>query len=117
VEAVVSWVSAQSNWHETLLIVTGDHETGCLWGPGSNPSWQPLVNHGIGTAPGMQFNSTNHTNSLIALYAQGDGVSIFSSKIIGDDPQWGAYLEYPSIAQVIFTLVNQPMFILPIITR
>ena len=37
VEAVVEWVSRNSNWGETLVIVTGDHETGYLAGPGSDP--------------------------------------------------------------------------------
>ena len=30
VQAVVKWVKVNSNWGETLLIVTGDHETGYL---------------------------------------------------------------------------------------
>ena len=35
VEAVLDWVQTNSNWGETLLIVTGDHETGYLTGPDS----------------------------------------------------------------------------------
>ena len=33
VDAVVAWVEARSSWSETLVIVTGDHETGYRWGP------------------------------------------------------------------------------------
>ncbi len=44
VQAVVDWVQKNSNWGETLLIVTSDHETGYLTGPGSDPSWMPLIN-------------------------------------------------------------------------
>ena len=35
VAAVDRWVRRNSDWGETLVIVTGDHETGYLWGPGS----------------------------------------------------------------------------------
>ncbi len=79
VSAVVDWVNANSNWGETLLIVTGDHETGYLWGPGSNPTWEPLVNNGADMMPGMAFNSGNHTNSLVHLYAKGDDARLFNS--------------------------------------
>ncbi len=54
VEAVVEWVEKNSNWGETLVIVTGDHETGYLTGPGSDPAWMPLVNNGAGYLPGME---------------------------------------------------------------
>ncbi len=37
VAAVVEWVEMNSSWAETILIVTGDHETGYLTGPGSGP--------------------------------------------------------------------------------
>ena len=34
-QAVVDWVNVNDpTWSETLVIVTGDHETGDLWGPG-----------------------------------------------------------------------------------
>ena len=45
VEAVLDWVQTNSNWGETLLIVTGDHETGYLTGPGSGQF--PRVPSGI----------------------------------------------------------------------
>ncbi len=37
VSAVIEWVDTQSSWNDTLLIVTGDHETGYLTGAGSGP--------------------------------------------------------------------------------
>ena len=77
VEAVVDWVQKNSNWGETLLIVTGDHETGYLWGPGSSLTWTPIVNNGAGNLPGMQWNSPNHTNSLMILSAKGDAARLF----------------------------------------
>jgi alkaline phosphatase len=35
VEAVAAWIEKNSSWDDTLLIVTADHETGYLNGPGS----------------------------------------------------------------------------------
>lgn len=110
-KAVVEWVEANSNWAETLVIVTGDHETGYLTGPDSGvkeegPVWNPLVNKGRGRIPGMQWNSGGHTNSLIPFYANGpqDVLSLFLSRANGFDPIRGAYLDNTSIASVIFYL-------------
>ena len=53
VDAVLAWVEANSNWGETLLIVTGDHETGYLTGPMdvANPAWSAVINNGAGRCP------------------------------------------------------------------
>lgn len=118
VEAVVNWVETNSNWHETLLIVTGDHETGYLWGPGSNPTWNPLVNHGAKVMPGMQFNALNHTNSLIRLYARGDEARWFNNHVVGTDPMRGNYVDNTSIAWVIFKVLGYEYYTwLPLISK
>lgn len=36
VAAVIDWVETYSNWEDTLLIVTSDHETGGIWGEGTD---------------------------------------------------------------------------------
>jgi alkaline phosphatase len=108
VEAVVDWVETNSNWGETLLIVTGDHETGYLWGPGSDPTWQPVANNGAGVMPGMQFNSPNHTNSLIRMYAKGDVGRLFRTMVVGVDPVRGKYVDNTSIADVVFAALGTP---------
>jgi alkaline phosphatase len=117
VEAVVSWVETNSNWDETLLIVTADHETGYLWGIGSNPTWQPLVNNGMGIVPTMQFYSPNHTNSLIGIYAKGGDAHWFTSMIAGTDPVRGDYVDNTSIAQVIFKVLRPYNLFMPVIER
>lgn len=72
VQTVVDWVEANSSWDETLLILTADHETGMLWGPDSDTvAFQPLVDNGPGTMPGLHYNSGKHTNSLVPLYVRG----------------------------------------------
>jgi alkaline phosphatase len=102
VEAVVDWVQKNSNWGETLLIITGDHETGYLWGPGSNPAWNPIVNNGAGNLPGMQWNSPNHTNSLMILSAKCDAARLFRPYATKFDPVRGAYIDNTDVAKVVF---------------
>jgi alkaline phosphatase len=102
VEAVVDWVQKNSNWGETLLIVTGDHETGYLWGPGSDPAWMPIVNNGAGNMPSMQWNSPEHTNSLMVLSAKGDAARMFSRYADQYDPVRGWYLDNTEVADLVF---------------
>jgi alkaline phosphatase len=109
VDAVIAWVQANSNWGETLLIVTGDHETGYLTGPmdPANPTWTPVVNNGAGQLPGMQWNSGDHTNQLIPFFAKGDEGRWFNRAADQSDPQQGAYIDNTEIAQVIFHLLQR----------
>jgi alkaline phosphatase len=107
VEAVMDWVQKNSNWGETLLIVTGDHETGYLTGPDSGqfaegPVWNPIVNNGAGVLPGMEWHSPNHTNSLMILSAKGDAARMFSRYATGFDPVYGRYVDNTDIAKVVF---------------
>jgi alkaline phosphatase len=101
VEAVVSWIRKNSSWNETLLIVTGDHECGYLYGPESNPTWEPLVNNGKGVVPGMTWYSDKHTNQLIPFFAKGIGAGVFQSRLVGVDPVYGPYIDNTSIGEVL----------------
>jgi len=105
-EAVVDWVKKNSNWGETLLLVTGDHETGYLTGPGSDPDWMPLVNNGAGNLPGMQWNSGSHTNSLIPFFAKGAAARFFKGCADGYDPVHRRYIDNTDIAGVIFKVME-----------
>jgi len=81
VQAVVDWVEAESGWHETLVIVTAARETGHLQGPGSGghpPTWNPIVNHGAGVLPGMEWNYQWGTNALVPFYAKGAAAEAFA---------------------------------------
>lgn len=110
VEAVVQWVRRNSNWGETIVIVTGDHECGYLTGPGSGggttPVWNPLVNNGKGRLPGMQWDSGGHTNSLIPFFAKGLTASLFRRAATGHDPIRGRYLDNTSIADLTFDILG-----------
>lgn len=111
IEAVVEWVGWNSNWGETLVIVTGDHETGYLTGPDSGvglygPAWKALINNGIGNLPGMEWHSGSHTNSLIPFYAKGRGAKLFRLRANSHDPVRGYYIDNTDIAKVIFELLE-----------
>jgi alkaline phosphatase len=91
VKNVLQWVRRKSNWGETLLIVTSDHETGYLYGPGSgadistNPVWYDIINNGRKNLPGMDWFSTGHTNSLVPFFAKGRYARQF---------RWASYRNY-----------------------
>ncbi len=102
VEAVDDWVRKNSNWGETLLIVTADHETGYLTGPGSDPDWMPIVNNGAGVLPGMEWHYDGHTNSLTVLSAKGDAARMFSRYADEYDPVRGRYLDNTELSWVLF---------------
>jgi alkaline phosphatase len=106
VEAVTDWVKHNSNWQETVVIVTADHETGYLTGPGSNPGWKPLINEGKGKLPGRQWNSKGHTNSLVPLFAKGGGLERLRAYADKVDPVRGSYLDNTNIAQFMFGLLK-----------
>jgi alkaline phosphatase len=103
VSEVIAWIEAHSNWDETLLIVTADHETGYLLGNGSGyPAvFNPLTNNGAGRLPGMWFYSGSHTNSLVPLFAKGIGAVWFNTFAVGSDPVRGAYTDNTDVARVI----------------
>ena len=108
VDAVIAWVQKYSNWNETLLIVTGDHETGNLWGPGSGivngvAHYTPVVNNGKGNVPGVQWNSGEHTNQLDPALCQGRCRPVCSRPMCAaSDPVRGAYIDNTDLADLLF---------------
>jgi alkaline phosphatase len=116
-EAVVSWIETFSSWSETLLIVTADHECGCLWGPGAGAATFPgIVNNGAGTLPGAVYYSGSHTNQLVPLYARGAGSDLFAAYVDGIDAaaalQWGfsgQYIDNTDIFSVMYAAATSPV--------
>jgi alkaline phosphatase len=94
-------VNTHSNWNETLVIVTGDHETGFLWG---EDPFTPVVDRGIGNLPIMKFNSPDHTNSLIPFFAKGAGSELYHNFADEQDSVRGSYIQNSEIPQLIHLL-------------
>lgn len=102
VEVVVQWVEGSSNWEETLVVITSDHETGLLWGPDSDKEpFQPLVDNGPGRLPGMMYHSKQHTNSLVPMFARGSGAELLDTLIVGKDPVYGPYVDNTGVAKAV----------------
>ncbi len=104
VEAVCEWVEQNSSWSQTMLVVTGDHETGYLTGTAG--VYDEVVNNGAGIMPTMAWNSGNHTNQLIPFFAKGAGAEIFKKLADQVDPVRGKYLDNTEIVTAINALIN-----------
>ena len=114
VDEACKWVEKNSSWNETLFIVTADHETGYLVGPGSNNGetnnttelWKPIKNNGKGKMPSVEWFSKDHTNSLVPFYAKGKGSTKFLEVIKGYDDIRGNYIDNSDIGNVIEQLLK-----------
>jgi len=111
VEAVINWVNSNSNWNESLLIVTADHECGYLTGPDSGdkankPIWNEIANKSRGKLPGMEWHSRDHTNALVPFYANGCGTNLFKDAAVNTDSVRGPYIDNADIAKIVFKLLE-----------
>ena len=104
VDSVIEWVNTNSSWGETLLIVTGDHETGFL--SGSEGKLSPVINNGAGAEPSVFWNSGNHTNQLVPLYAKGQGADLIKKYADEKDPVLGSYTDNSELFPVILDLLK-----------
>ncbi len=109
VEAACEWVDKNSSWDETLIVVTADHETGYLAGPGSfsdsaqtiSEKWKPIINNGKNQLPGVEWHSKSHTNLLVPLFAKGSGAELFLDRLKGIDPVYGNFIDNTDIGQIL----------------
>jgi alkaline phosphatase len=110
IEAACNWVEENSSWDETLIIVTADHETGYLMGPGSNKEnsgkIEPIINNGKGELPSVEWFSKHHTNSLVPFYANGFGSDKFLNAIKGKDSLYGNYIDNTDVGNVVSSLLE-----------
>jgi len=114
IEAVCAWIETKSSWEQTLVLVTGDHETGYLTGPNANPRvenislsrdiiWPGLENNGKDKLPGAEWHTHGHTNSLIPFFSKGIHSDIFLEYADKNDPVRGKYLDNTAIGKVLLS--------------
>jgi alkaline phosphatase len=123
VDAAIAWVETNSSWDETLIVVTGDHETGFLWGPGVDPqdesTWfAPVVDNGAGNVPGFYYysapeddwqaptGSAGHTNMAVPFFVRGAGAGHVLSFADETDPVVGDYLDNTELGLACFDLLT-----------
>jgi alkaline phosphatase len=122
VEAVANWVETHSSWDQTLLIITADHESGCLWGPDSGDDvFGTVINNGAHVLPGAIYYTGAHTNQLVPLYARGVGSELFASKVKGTDGTAavtygfsGQYVDNTDVFQVMNAAATAPFVCDPV---
>ena len=109
VQAVVDWVSINSNWNETLLLVTTDHGTGQPYGPDSaTVAFDPIGNNGAGNMPGVRWESSQHDNELVPLYARGVGADLLQGLLDGTDPIRDAFVDNTDVYGVMYAVMPEP---------
>ena len=111
VQTVWDWVEENSNWSETLLVVTADHETGCLALSEPNALSEesmssPYMDRFGGMLPDMRWGSTGHTNSFVPLLAQGAGATLFYGLTNDVDPIRGSFLDNTALSEVILRVIR-----------
>lgn len=106
VDATIRWVEKNSSWKETLVIVTADHETGYLTGPGANPNWTAMSGK-RGELPAVTWQSGNHSNQLVPVYARGKGADMLYRMATKTDPVRGRYLDNTDLAKHHFAMLKK----------
>ncbi|MFA5293494.1 MAG: alkaline phosphatase [Phycisphaerae bacterium] len=107
-DAVINWVETKSDWDNTLVIITADHQTGYLTGPKSDKNKATVVkNSGKRKMPKMKWHSHDHINAPVFLFAKGQGSELFARQIKGKDPVYGSYIDNTDIPKVLFTILEQ----------
>ena len=101
VDAAIEWVETNSNWEETLLIVTADHETGYLSGMNEpeDGKWNVMAGDSS-TLPTHEWYSGNHTNQVVPFFFKGAGSEDIMGQVKGTDPVRGDYIDNTDIAKL-----------------
>lgn len=101
-EAVCNWISVNSSWDETLLIVLADHECGYLLGEFDEiQGFQGVTDMGKGNLPGGKFLSDNHSNHLVPFFARGAMSHVFEFLASDMDSVRGNYLHISDVGKTI----------------
>jgi alkaline phosphatase len=93
IQSVCRWVEANGGWEKNLLIVTSDHETGCLEIRDEQPE--------KGRLPTLAWGLKVHTNQLVPLFAKGASAGRLAERVRGTDPKHGPYIDNTDIGRVL----------------
>ena len=140
VQTVIDWVDDPNNdsdWSNTLVIITADHETGYLTASpgifqdqplgevsdatlelekiifnseGLRASWVDSDNDNVIDPSELVYwawNSGGHTNTLIPLYARGAGAELFQDYAVGYDSVRGPYLDNTDVFSLMHITIRQ----------
>jgi alkaline phosphatase len=105
IDTVIAWVNKNSSWDETLLLITADHECGDLWG---GNTFTPVTDNGRNKMPGLKYNSRDHTNALVGMWAKGKGAEVYNILAGEIDPVKGRFIQNTVIPQLIFMMWGKP---------
>lgn len=115
VRTVIAWIEKNGGWENNLLVITGDHETGYLTGPQGiyqtgedsfNVDYD-LVNNGKGKIPGYSWNTGNHTNQLVPLFAKGSCAEALPATAINHDPVRGNYTDNAAVGKTLLQILTK----------
>lgn len=101
VDAAIDWVEENSNWEETLLIVTADHETGYLSGADEKEKWNAMAGD-KDALPSHEWYSKEHTNQVVPFFFKGAGSEDIKAAVKGTDPVRGDFIDNTDIAKQVF---------------
>jgi len=96
VSAMVDWVNKNSNWEDTVIIVTADHETGQL--ANSNGTYY-VGNNGKSKMPDYKYNSNGHSNIPVPVFVKGDFGKNILKYANNTDPVLGKYIDNTDITK------------------
>ncbi len=100
-EAVQAWVETKGRWEDTLVIITADHETGCLTGTTGEGAWKPIQSNGAGKMPSATYAIKGHTNNLVPFFVKGKGSEKFVEAATHEDPKRGKYLDNTDMGRIL----------------
>lgn len=66
------------NYDNTLVIVTADHDHLLLGPDADTVPYQELVDNGAGKLPGAKFQTKEHSNQLVPIFAKGPGSELLA---------------------------------------
>lgn len=111
VAAVKAWVEKNSNWNETLLIITTDHGNALPLSANSDTkAFEQVTNNGAGKLPGVRYWTGNHTNEVVRLWARGKGSDKFAAQLKSKDAKFaeiighntdGSYVDNTDVFKVV----------------